>query len=646
MESPPADRRRTAKRQTRQVAERAPAARRGRARGESVHQVREKLARLAALVETSSDAIIGVDLAGTILSWNLGAERLSGYSAAEVMGRPLTLLVPPERQHEVPLALDQAARGKPVQQIESLLCRRDGRVVNVSVTVSPFHGEQGTIAGASFVARDITERVRTEERLRLLESAVEHARDAIVITTADLAPPGPEIVYVNSAFTELTGYSRAEVLGRSPLLLQGAATDRAVLERLRQSLLAAETFHGELTNYRKDGSTFEMEWHVSPIRGAEGRSTGAAWVHAMKDVTARRQAELRAQRLTAAVEQAVESIVILGPTGIVDYVNPAFTRLSGCRAEEIVGRRLHLFPVGPADRAVFRKILRTVAGGQVWQGVYTAQNRGGSCYEEEATISPVRDGAGAILNYFAVCRDVTERRRLEAIAESVNMMENVGYIFSNLRHELGNPVNSIKTALSVLRKNLDQYPQETVQRYLDLTLVEVGRVEYLLQVLRTFNMYETPKIERVDMVRFVEGFCRLVRDDFSTQGIAVAATFGDEVGEALADPRALHQVLLNLLTNAADAVAGRDDPAISIRLERRARAVELAVVDNGAGMTDAQKGNLFRPFYTAKPHGTGLGLVIVKKLVTKMDGTIEVTSRHGEGTEVRISLRAAAKGRP
>jgi PAS domain S-box-containing protein len=384
---------------------------------------------------------------------------------------------------------------------------------------------------------------------------------------------------------------------------------------------------------------YEVTNYPLAVRIARG---GAGWVHVIKDVTERRQAEVLARRLTTAIDQAAESVVILGPTARVEYVNPAFLALTGLTEGEVLGRRLRPLAVGPAERRTWCEIIRTLARGQVWLGAYTARDRHGATYQE-ATVSPVRDADGRLLHYVAVCRDVTERRRLESIAEAVNMMDNVGYIFSNLRHELGNPINSIKTALSVLRKNLEQYPRETVESYLDRTLAEIGRVEYLLKALRSFNMHERPRVERVDMAGFLADFHGLVRQDFEQRGILVETEVAGEPGQALADPRALHQVLLNLLTNAADALEGREAPRIVLRLERRGWSVDLTVADNGAGIPEPRRADLFRPFHTGKPHGTGLGLVIVKKLVTQMGGTVEVESEAGAGTEVRVSLAAAGE---
>ena len=131
--------------------------------------------------------------------------------------------------------------------------------------------------------------------LRLLQAAVEATGEAILITTADLDEPGPTIVYANPAFTRLTGYAAEEALGRSPRFLQGPGTDRAALDRTRASLAAGEAFRGEVLNYRADGSTYWIEWLITPVRSVDGRVTH--WVAAQRDVTERKASEGR-QALT------------------------------------------------------------------------------------------------------------------------------------------------------------------------------------------------------------------------------------------------------------------------------------------------------------------------------------------------------------
>jgi PAS domain S-box-containing protein len=399
--------------------------------------------------------------------------------------------------------------------------------------------------------------------------------------------------------------------------------------------------------FRSPRSTFQFagndRWYEVTSYPLEPDPETSGWVHVISDVTERRRAEEHAQRFTAAIEQSTEAMLMLGPAGRIEYVNSTFTRQTGYAPGEVIGRRPRDLRLGPSDRRVWREILRAIALGRGWHGRYTTRRRDGETAQEEASVSPVRNTDGVISNYVVVGRDVTERERLEAVAAAVNMMDNVGFIFSSIRHELGNPVNSIKTALSVLREQIDVYTRETVIDYLDRTLNEIGRVEYLLKAFKTFNMFEHPRIEPVGMNRFLGDFLGLLGDDFGKRGITVRLHAPAGLGDGLIDPRALNQALLNLVTNAADAVEHTGEPRIILSAQRRGRRIFLHVADNGQGMGPEQLAKLFRPFFTAKQHGNGLGLAIVKKLVTKMGGTVDVVSALGVGTTVTLSLVAAAE---
>ncbi|MBI5846850.1 MAG: HAMP domain-containing histidine kinase [Nitrospirae bacterium] len=236
--------------------------------------------------------------------------------------------------------------------------------------------------------------------------------------------------------------------------------------------------------------------------------------------------------------------------------------------------------------------------------------------------------------------DITERTRLQAIAEAVNTMDNLGYIFSGIRHELGNPINSIKTTLAVCKKNLPSYSKEAVNELLDRMLSDIGRVEILLKDLKNFSMYENPECREVHVASFMNNLLAMVERDFSTHKIRIKTFFRPDAEYGLFDPRALQHVMLNILVNASDALQDIESPEISISTLRADSRFVIRVRDNGRGIPEEQKKHLFQPFSTTKSHGTGLGLVIVKKMMFKMNGTIEIESAENAGTTVTLSLPA------
>jgi signal transduction histidine kinase len=234
--------------------------------------------------------------------------------------------------------------------------------------------------------------------------------------------------------------------------------------------------------------------------------------------------------------------------------------------------------------------------------------------------------------------DITEKMRLNSIAEAVNTMNNLGYIFSGIRHELGNPINSIKTTITVLKKNLQSYSKETTVEFIDRVLSDVNRVELLLKDLKNFSMYENPECGEVDLVSFMNNFLSMVQRDFGAKKIRIQTHFSPGVEPGFFDARALQHVMLNVLTNAADALEGVASPVIMISTGSSGGRIFIRIMDNGAGIPEAQKRHLFQPFSTTKSHGTGLGLVIVKKMLLKMNGTIEIESHEKAGTTVTLNL--------
>ncbi len=350
-------------------------------------------------------------------------------------------------------------------------------------------------------------------------------------------------------------------------------------------------------------------------------------------------------RLAAAIAATGEAIFITDAAGIIEYVNPAFERITGYAAEEAVGRHMSFLENGEKTERI-SKLIETITSGNTWNsGNSVNKRKDGAEYRAEDTISPVRDESGNIMNYVGLKRDITEKIRLESIAESVNVMHNIGYIFSGIRHELGNPVNSMKVSLRVLGSKLGQYCDTTVEKYVERSLTELSKIEYLLKTLKSFNAYETLDSREVKLDFFMDSFLELMRDDFGQKGIEIESCLDPEANSVKADPRALQQALLNVVTNASDSFpAGQADKKIRIEtgVADNKNTVSISVTDNGSGIPEEQLKHLFEPFFTTKPQGNGLGLVITKKMISRMDGTISVMSGPREGTSVLITLPRAA----
>lgn len=256
---------------------------------------------LASIVDSTDEAIIGKTLDGTIISWNAGAEKIYGYSANEAIGKPISILIPPNHPDEMPQILENIRRGEKVDHYETLRLRKDGHTIYVSLIVSPIRNESGEIVGASTIAADITERRKAEEMRSFLASIVDSAEEAIIGKTLDGI-----IVSWNAGAEKIYGYSADEVIDRPiSLLIPPDHIDEMpqILERIS---LGEKVDRYETMRLRKDGRQIYVSLTVSPIINEHGAVVGASTIAA--DITERKRAEVALQEAHEELEVAAEEL--------------------------------------------------------------------------------------------------------------------------------------------------------------------------------------------------------------------------------------------------------------------------------------------------------------------------------------------------
>ncbi len=259
-----------------------------------------------------SDAVFVIDVSDrTIVACNPAVASVFGYSVEEVIGRNTEFLhVDHEKYLQFAVQLYPVLDAKGIYHSEYQMRRKDGSIFTSEYTVTEILDAEGRRSGAVSVVRDITERKRWEQRLRLLESVVVYANDAIVVTEAEsIDLPGPRIVYVNEAFTRMTGHRLEEVLGKSPRILQGSGTTRATLDRIRAALEKKESVRAELINHTKDGSQFWVDVNIVPIYDEDGHHTH--WLSVQREITDRKRAEGEREELFQQVQAGRERLKVL-----------------------------------------------------------------------------------------------------------------------------------------------------------------------------------------------------------------------------------------------------------------------------------------------------------------------------------------------
>ncbi len=352
----------------------------------------------------------------------------------------------------------------------------------------------------------------------------------------------------------------------------------------------------------------------------------------------RKQAEDIRDLLAAAVEFSAEAVVLTDSRGFIRYVNSAFQHVTGYTRKEVMGKSPHFLDSGRHDETFYRGVREILSRDGVWRGQIISRKKDGALYPEDCTIALLKGRSDDLKNFISIRRDIMDKVRLEGIAEKVDAEKNNDLIVTGVRHEIGNVINSLAMLLGVARTKLDAIDKPAVGDYLDRALEEVRKGTSILQSLKNSNFCERPDFQNIGIPEFLHKFLELIKEDFAAKEIAINTTMETRAFFCFADPRLLHQILLNLMINAADALEGRDERRIALSVFREEDSIVIRLQDNGCGMSEEQLKNLFQPFHTTKARGTGLGLVIVKKLLSAINGSIKVTSLQNVGTTIDIKV--------
>ncbi len=361
-------------------------------------------------------------------------------------------------------------------------------------------------------------------------------------------------------------------------------------------------------------------------------------------------------RLATVVEQASDAIVITDPQGTIQYVNPAFERITGYRRDEVVGQNPRILKSTENEPAVHENLWDTISRGEVWKGHLTNQRKDGTLYQVEATISPVYDRDGGIVNYAAVTRDVTQEIELEARLRQAEKMEAVGQLASGVAHDFNNVLTAILSSVGLLRAALAKEPasHDAIMKAAVQIERSARRGASLTRQLLTFSRRQTVKLEPLHPNRVVVDSERMLRR-LIARNITVEMQLAPDASAINGNASQLEQILMNLVVNARDAMpsGGRltittanvvlDEAYVSGHHDASTGPhVMLSVRDTGGGMTPEVLQHIYEPFFTTKPpgQGTGLGLATVYANVRRCGGHIIATSAPNEGTEFKIYFPA------
>jgi PAS domain S-box-containing protein len=583
----------------------------------------------------AADAAIAADLQGTVLSWNIHAEALFGYSAVEAIGRSLKdLLLPGELDIEPPL-----------QDVfcvyEGLRRRKDGGLLYINVSRSLINRDAGGAAQVRYSKRDVTH-LKVARDAKLVETRfgalLESSPDATLIVNAM-----GRIVLANSQAARAFAYDRHELIGEPvEVLLPERFRGGHVGHRSGFSQQPRMRTMGrglELFGRRRDGYEFPVEISLSPLATDEGMMV----MSAVRDITDRKKAE---QKFRGLLESAPDAMVIVGGDGRIALVNSQLERLFGYPREELLGNSVDILVPQryrthhAQHRAGFFSQPRPRAMGAGLE-LY-GQRRDGSEFPLEISLSPLETEEGLFVS--AAIRDATERRRFEQTLQDANRLKSE--FLATMSHELRTPLNGIIGFSEFLIDEKAGTLNARQKEYLTDVLASGRHLLRLINDVLDLSKIEAGKMdlapESFSLAAAIDEVCAVVSPIAQAKSISLSRKVSEEVTTVTLDRHRFMQILYNLLSNALKFTNAGGE--VSLRLDREGNALRLQVTDTGIGIAAEDLPKLFFEFKqlesgTGRRHdGTGLGLVLTKRLAELHGGSVRVQSEVGKGSTFTVKL--------
>jgi len=637
--------------------------------------------KFSSVVESATDAIIIIDTLDNVSYWNRSAERIFGYSSAEILGKPLSTIIPARFRtahmagmKRVLAGGEQRVIGKTV---ELAAMAKDGREFPIELSLSSW--QAGGEVFFTGLIRDITLKKKAESELKSLNESLEMRVNE---RTEELAKANEELsaevkarklseeavreseqrhrqilktaldgfaavdengifLDMNESFQKMTGYSHEELIGKPISIIDVEKSQPEI--RFHLGKIKDKGWDSFQTKFiRKDGAVIDVDINTAYTEAPEGIIFAFA-----RDVTRRNQDEIERKKLAAAVQQAAESVIITDPDGVITYVNPAFESLTGYSSAETIGRRANILKSGNHDKAFYDELWDTIKRGSSWSGRFIDRKKNGSLFELAMTISPVLNSKSEILNFVAVARDVSHESMLKKARD---------YFTAVTSHELRGPVSNLQLIKALLRgMKTDSMEKQYIENILDESMDGLNRIISATSLMDDLSKPDSGKsfylfypyltlatsLEKANSEIAKAGRNLALNVDFSSFP-KDARMQGDQ--EMLS--RALDIIFSNAIKFTPD---GR---GINVTARVEGSKVIIVTEDQGIGIDKESLSQLFEPYfslqnplhysqgeYAFKGGGMGLGLALCRMIIEHHRGAVSIKSNgNNQGVTVTVTL--------
>ncbi len=577
---------------------------------------------------------------GRILYANSALARMLEYTLDEILNMSVYdfYFNRKERNAEIDMLADKDQNT--IKQIIHLKTRNNKEII-VEDTVKVVKDKSNKVIYFDGILEDITEKKKAEDALKESQARYKILTD-LTIEGIIIHDKGV-VIDINPSAHKLTGYSLDFIKGKNVLEFIHPDLRNLAMENMSNKIPGPY----ELKLLRKDNTAFiaEVEAKDVFIDGKELR------VVAFRDITDRKRIEEEILSLYTAVKQSPSSIVITDTDGIIEYVNPKFTEVTGYTFEEAVGQNPNILKSEHTESEDYRELWETIVKGETWRGEFLNKKKDGTLYWELASISPIIDEKGNTIKYLAVKEDITDRKNTEsALIDSekelseANATKNV--FFSIIAHDLKGPVGNISQLLKLLKDNFSDISNDEKLDYINILMGLSSKTNNLLDDLLLWARIQMNTlefdIEKISLKDLTENTLFLLEEKAKEKNIKIISNVGDI--ELEINKSSIKTVIRNLLSNALKFSYQDSKIEINSNVIENNKFVEISVKDNGIGIPKEyidklfKIGSTFSTYGTDKEKGTGLGLILCKELIEKNGGSIRADSEKDKGSTFYFTI--------
>ena len=594
--------------------------------------LKESEERFRSITESANDAIVSGDSEGNIISWNGGALRIFGYEEEEVIGKPLTLLMPERYREAHRQGIKRLQEGGASQVLGRTLelsgIRKSGEEFPLELSLSSWKTAKGIFY--SGIMRDISGRKRlAEERDRFFSLSV----DLLCISDFN-----GYFKQLNPAWEKTLGWSVEELMAKPFIEFIHPDDRRSTLEEGKKAAKGEVISSFENRYLCKDGSYRWLLWNAMPVPAA-GLIYGAA-----RDITERKKAREMRLRLASIVESTDDSILSMTLDGTLVSWNRGAEKIYGYLAGVMIGQSfIRLIPNDYSEE--IRGILNRIwEGGRLDNYETKRLCKDGRLIDVSLTLSPIKDDRGKITGISSIGRDITKLKQAEEALRQKKDLEIKSGFVSMVSHELRTPLTAIKMGIDILIGGEAGPVAAEQKEWLEMAQRNVERLTRLINNVLDFQKLDAGQTftdckEQAlnELIRELEMTLRSLAHH---KNLAFDFELAEDLPKVSFDREKITEVLMNLVSNA---VKFTDQGKICLKTERKENQVEVSVTDTGIGIQSQDMTRLFKHFIQlhgdhAKTGGTGLGLAISKKIIDQHGGVIGARSEYGKGSTFYFRL--------